>query len=89
MPRFAGLLLTAVVAFGLAGCGHVRWPRLVGPGPIAVQRYEALEYDPYPENDLGPPVVGVRPPGYEEPMPEPARSRFGKAVPSWLSTFHW
>lgn len=59
----------------LAGCGwlpRVNWCR---PGPAPYQQQEAVRFDPYPENDLGPPVLGGRPQSYENPPAEPVRAR--------------
>ena len=40
------------------------------------QRSWATLHDPYPSNDIGPAVVGGRPPGFEKQQPEPVRSRY-------------
>ncbi|MDG1874099.1 MAG: hypothetical protein P8J27_09315 [Mariniblastus sp.] len=50
------------------GCNHrPNW----GPqGSIGMQRNRSVVHDPYPSNDLGPPIMGVRPQGYERPSAE-------------------
>ena len=73
MPRFVYLVPIAVLTLSLLGCGHLQWPRLRGPGPAHYQQYQATVYDPYPENDIGPPVVGGRPRGYQNPYPQTER----------------
>jgi hypothetical protein len=41
------------------------------PGTIGNQRERAVIHDPFPSNDLGPPIVGGRPLGFETPQAEP------------------
>jgi len=60
----------------LAGCQSTAQPSLTHPGSAQVQQNRAVRFDPYPENETGPTMVGVRPRGYENPIPEPARSRW-------------
>lgn len=43
------------------------------PGTIGEQRARAQLYDPYPDNDLGPPIVGGRPLGFDRPSAQPRR----------------
>jgi len=68
----AGLLLMVV----FCGCSSIAPPSWSHPGSEAVQRRRALRYDPYPENEIGPPVVGVRPREYDKPPPEASRARW-------------
>ncbi len=37
------------------------------PGTIGMQRNRAAMHDPFPSNELGPPIMGGRPPGFEQP----------------------
>jgi hypothetical protein len=64
-----GLLLAAE---GCAGYGPVQ---ILNPGTAEQQRAEAERFDPYPEQDLGPAVVGGRPRGYQVPPAEPKRAQ--------------
>ena len=41
-----------------------------------VERKQAVRFDPYPDNDIGPKVDGGRPPGYGQQLPESVRSRW-------------
>jgi len=75
MNRRHFFLLAGVFAVGASGCTGFRCPRLHHPGTVEQQRKEAERFDPYPENDIGPPVVGARPREYEAPAPEPERAR--------------
>jgi hypothetical protein len=81
MCRPLYILLAMVAAAPLSGCGWVPPPRLHSPGPAFFQRQQAAQFDPYPEEDVGPQVVGGRPQGFEEPPPEPLRAR---RVPQWM-----
>ena len=40
------------------------------------ERDQAVRFDPYPDNDIGPKVDGGRPPGYGQQLPETVRSRW-------------
>ncbi len=71
MPIHTQLRLTLIIslgAFATAGCTpeihrYVRFPDLFHPGTAASQRAEAIEHDPFPQNDIGPEIVGGRPLG--------------------------
>jgi hypothetical protein len=51
-------------------------PRVFGPGTAQQQQTRAIRYDPYPENEPGPKLTGVRPREYDKPIPEVDRSRW-------------
>ena len=61
----AGLL--SLVPAVLTGCN---WPQRSVPGSISSQRQGAVLYDPFPSNELGPPITGVRPRGFDQPLSE-------------------
>jgi len=73
------LLLTIALSF--AGCqgsqlGSKRWSGGVyGQGSEERQKYRAAAFDPYPLNDIGPEVVGGRPRGFMNPLPEAKRNQ--------------
>lgn len=72
-------LLLALSAMFLStgiGCAGVTGPRFGGPGPAEWQRAEAQRFDPYPEPEAGPTILGGRPRDYEEPIAEPSRARW-------------
>jgi hypothetical protein len=52
----------------------IRKPRLASPGSAPVQRYNATQFDPYPLPDMGPEIVGGRPPDFTVPVPEVERA---------------
>ncbi len=70
-------------------------PQLYHPGTAGQQRYNALQYDPYPLDDVAPAVAGTRPKEYDRPIPEVKRGQTyttdynkpkGVSFPSFLST---
>ena len=77
------LLLTTL---GVAGCysPYFRMPNFAHPGTAAQQRADAERFDPYPDPDAGPPVVGGRPIGYTRPLTETEWSRRFAAAPGAL-----
>ena len=50
-------------------------PQLENPGSAGYQRYNALQYDPYPLDDVAPPIAGGRPREYDRPIPEVKRGQ--------------
>lgn len=68
----AGLL----IAVGTSGCKSTAGPCWLHPGPAQTQQNRALRYDPYPENETGPAMVGARPREYQKPPPEASRARW-------------
>ena len=48
------------------------------------QQAVAAVHDPFPISDIGPTDNAMRPPGYEQPMPEPVRDRLGPDSMPWL-----
>lgn len=90
MPFYRGALF-CLLASGFAGCNAgTTYPKLdpyanmgLPPGqrtsPAALserERQQAVRFDPYPDNDIGPEVDGGRPPGYGQQLPETVRSRW-------------
>ena len=74
MNRVWMLCLGVLLAAG-AGC-HVARPNWSQPGTAPQQQQRAQRYDPYPENEPGPKLTGVRPREYEKPIPEVDRARW-------------
>ena len=73
---FSFIALSALLA---AGCSclappnatnqGLAMPNVAHPGTEAYQQARAQRFEPYPENDVGPPVVGGRPREYQDPRP--------------------
>lgn len=75
MDKLWMLVLTGVAALGLTGCRGVDLPNWCCPGPFKHQQNVAERFDPHPENDVGPEVIGARPREYQKPVAEPLRAR--------------
>jgi hypothetical protein len=73
--RKLGLILVGMTLGVLAGCASVATPNWGQPGTADAQRRRAERFDPYPETDVGPGGLGVRPRGFEQPLAEPLRAR--------------
>ena len=76
MKRISAVLLTATLAAAACGCRGVAGPKLYAPGNEEAQQARAERFDPYPENEPGPAVVGSRPMEYQNPPPEVQRARW-------------
>ena len=76
-----GHTLVVGVVLLFAGCqgsqvGAKRWSGgIYGQGSEDRQKYRAASFDPYPLNDIGPEVVGGRPRGFMNPLPEANRNQ--------------
>jgi hypothetical protein len=68
------LVVAAICAPQLACSSAVRKPTLLHPGPAPYQRDNAQQFDPYPQNDMGPKIMGGRPPDYAIPPNEVTRA---------------
>lgn len=68
--------LAMVLLLGVCGCRNLAPPSFSRPGPAQSQQSRAQRFDPYPENDPGPEIVGARPRGYERPPAEVHRARW-------------
>ena len=80
-------LLMSCALLPLAGCSPtVHKPRLLHPGPAGYQRAIAEDFDPYPQDDVGPAIVGGRPRDYQIPPDEVARARQQQPVGPWRTT---
>ena len=74
--RWTAILGLAFLLPMLTACSPtLRRPQLVGPGPAPLQRYNATQFDPYPPNDVAPPIVGGRPIDFMMPPNEVERGR--------------
>ncbi len=76
MVRAGMLAFALLISVAICGCCRTAMPSWSHPGTADAQRCRALRYDPYPENEPGPAVVGVRPREFDQPPPEPSRARW-------------
>jgi hypothetical protein len=80
----AKLVVLGFLLVQLTACSStIRKPRLESPGTAPFQRFNAEQFDPYPQNDMGPEIVGGRPPDYAVPVPEVERARMGMPIGPW------
>jgi hypothetical protein len=87
MSRRLTLLICYALFLPLAACSStVRKPRLLHPGPAGYQQANAEQYDPYPQNDVGPEIVGGRPLDFQIPPDEVVRARQQQPVGPWRAT---
>lgn len=66
----------ATLLMAAAGCRNLAPPDFDRPGTAPAQQSRAHQFDPYPETEVGPAVVGSRPPSYDKPPPEVMRPRW-------------
>jgi hypothetical protein len=80
-----GVALSLVIV-DFMGCysPYIRTPNFAHPGTAAEQRADAERFDPYPDPDAGPPVLGGRPPGFTRPLTETEWARRYVAPPGAL-----
>jgi len=76
MNRLGRWLLAFLLVGSTGGC--MSGPKWLHPGPAPYQQDKAVRFDPYPDNDIGPAMVGVRPRDYDKPLAEPSRARWTK-----------
>jgi len=60
---------------GSQGCARWAGPNWRHPGTAQAQQLRALQFDPYPEEDLGPSLEGARPMEFLHPPPDIQRAR--------------
>jgi len=78
-----GTLTRIGLWFMLPACaGCLATPNVVHPKSVEYQQARARVFEPYPENEPGPPVVGARPREYQNPVAEVdrVRPREGEAI---------
>jgi hypothetical protein len=69
------MLALALQILGSGCANRPRWGLPSGQGTVAQQNARAAVHDPFPLNDIGPEVVGGRPRGYMNPLPEAKRNQ--------------
>lgn len=71
------------IAIGLTSLLAVGCQHLAPPGPMDYQQSRAVVNDPFPLDDIGPSDATTRPPGFEQPLPQPVRDRIVKDSMPW------
>ena len=86
--RLRNLVSMWIVAVALlAGCRSVAMPTLYPQGSVAEQQYNAQRFDPQPEPDTAPTIVGGRGRESEFPVAQPSRSRWDPRT--WVQRWGW
>jgi len=68
--------MIALALVAAIGCSSsTRMPNVYHPGTAQSQRMDAVRYDPYPLDDVGPEVTGARPLAYQRPLNEVKRAQ--------------
>jgi hypothetical protein len=75
----AGVLLLMV----LSGCQTIQGPNWYHAGPAPHQQFWAQVFDPFPEDEIAPPVDGGRPREFDRAPPEIDRARHYARPPRW------
>ena len=75
MPRSAWTSCLAFVLLLGSGCVQLS-PYTWYNSPPGYQERQIQRFDPYPDNDIGPEMEGVRPRDFAVPIAEPARARW-------------
>ncbi len=78
------LMLAALLA---GGCRSTAMPTLAPQGSVAQQQYNAQRFDPQPEPDTAPEIVGARGRESEFPVSQPSRGRWDPR--SWVQRWGW
>ena len=71
-----GAVLLGVLWMAGSGCSSLALPRLMAPGSSEYQQRQAHQFDPYPDDSIGPRNDGPRPRDFIKPPPEPVRARW-------------
>ena len=84
--KIAACILLGLLVIFASGCrsdGSLRWGGSPwGQGSVDRQKARAVTFDPYPQGDVGPEVVGGRPRGFVDPLAEPQRNELTSQPPS-------
>ncbi len=85
MPKARSILAISLLMASAAclGCRSTAMPTIVPSGSAEYQQQVGNKFDPYPDPDVGPPVVGGRPRDYQNPVSEPQRARFWNPI-NWF-----
>lgn len=77
------LCLVASVLASQVGCRGMLAENMKPPGTIWEQRNRAVQFDPYPIDHMGPPIVGGRPRDYDRPLAEATSNQLVPKTSRW------
>ncbi len=80
--RCGAIVSSLLLVAGVTGCSSsLGKPTLQPQGPVSYQQRQAEKFDPFPDDTLGPAVVGGRPRDYGQPRePLPLRTNGAAAA---------
>ena len=78
------ILPSVFAILGMVVVSGCRVPLLPPAGTMDQQQARAVIHDPFPQNDIAPFEAASRPPGYQQPLPEPVRNRIAPDSFPWL-----
>jgi hypothetical protein len=81
---YANWKLLAIALVVVTGCRGGHGPLFAAPGTKEAQQRRAVVHDPYPQNDIAPPLPDGRPRDYLYPLAEPVRTRAVADAMPWL-----
>jgi hypothetical protein len=81
------LIVMVTLSLGV-GCKGSQYAERFGLGTMDQQKAKAADFDPFPLNDIGPPVMGGRPRGFMDPLPEPKRAELQARQPSPYANYN-
>ncbi|MEO1525636.1 MAG: membrane or secreted protein [Planctomycetota bacterium] len=83
--RVISVILMAFGLFSFTGCqALVQNGYIAPPGPMNYQQANAVVHDPFLQADIGPDDKSMRPPDYQNPLPEPVRNQTTTQLAPWL-----
>ncbi len=84
--RRISCLLLAAALLAIVGCGpFFGLPSICEPGSESQKLADAKKFDPYPDPNMGPAVVGGRPEGFMHPRPDPDITKL--PLPPWAQSY--
>jgi hypothetical protein len=87
MRPACALLLAVVASAASAGCVSDAPPHLAPSDQMDYLQGSAQRFDPYTDQEIGPPVAGGRPREFDKPIAEPSRARWNPFT--WASRWHF
>ena len=83
MLKTLRILVSLATLAVVVGCQSLAGPDWGHPGSAAEQQRRAERFDPFPQDECGPPIEGARPREFQTPPAEVKRSRWSPADPGF------
>lgn len=88
MIRLISSMLFGITVALAAGCnseGHQSWSNFWFRGTAKEQQLRAQRFDPYPQDNIAPPIGGGRPREYDRPYTAPKQDYLDRTDPNWAT----